>query len=56
MRSGISYENYYQFNLETSDGLHIVITDDMEKLDYYRDTEMETKVLDDEYFDDEDLD
>lgn len=51
VNSGISYENMYQYSHETSDGLHIVITDDMEKLDYYIETEFETKNFDDEYLD-----
>ena len=51
VNSGISYENMYQYSHETSDGLHIVITDDMEKLDYYTETEFETKNFDDEYLD-----
>lgn len=55
VNSGISYENVYQYSLETSDGLHIVITDDMEQLDYYKDTEMETKSFDDDYLDNKDL-
>ncbi len=49
--SGMFYENTYQYSFETDDGLHIVITDNMNELDYYIETEMETKSFDDEYLD-----
>lgn len=50
--SGMFYENKYQYNHETDDGLHIIITDNnMNELDYYIETEMETKNFDDEYLD-----
>ena len=45
------YENTYQYSHETDDGLYIVITDNMNELDYYIETEMETKNFDDEYLD-----
>lgn len=49
--SGMFYENTYQYSHETDDGLYIVITDNMNELDYYIETEMETKNFDDEYLD-----
>lgn len=49
--SGMFYENTYQYSHETDDGLYIVITDIMNELDYYIETEMETKNFDDEYLD-----
>lgn len=49
--SGMFYENTFQYSHETADGLHIVITDNMNELDYYIETEMETKNFDDEYLD-----
>lgn len=49
--SGIFYENTYQYSYETDDGLHIVITDNMNELDYYAETEFETKNFDEEYLD-----
>lgn len=49
--SGMLYENIYQYSHETDDGVHIVITDNMNELDYYIETEMETKNFDDEYLD-----
>lgn len=49
--SGMFYENTFQYSYETADGLHIVITDNMNELDYYIETEMETKNFDDEYLD-----
>lgn len=49
--SGMFYENTCQYSHETDDGLYIVITDNMNELDYYIETEMETKNFDDEYLD-----
>lgn len=49
--SGMFYENTFQYSHETADGLHIVITDNINELDYYIETEMETKNFDDEYLD-----
>ena len=49
--SGMTFSNGYQYTHETPDGLHIVITDNMEKLDYYTETEFETKSFDEEYLD-----
>lgn len=48
--SGMFYENTFQYSHETADGLHIVITDDLDDLQYYKDTEVETKLLDEEEF------
>lgn len=49
--SGMFYENTFQYSHESDDGLHIVITDNVNELDYYIETEMETKNFDDEYLD-----
>ena len=48
---GMFHENTYQYSHETDDGLHIVITDNMNELDYYTETEFETKNFDEEYLD-----
>ena len=50
LNSGITFSNVYQYTHETPDGLHIIITDDLDDLQYYRDTEVETKLLDEEEF------
>lgn len=47
--SGMTFSNVYQYTHETSDGLHIIITDDLDDLQYYKDTECETRSLDDEF-------
>lgn len=47
---GMNFSNVYQYTHETSDGLHIIITDDLDDLQYYRDTEVETKLFDEEEF------
>mgnify|MGYP000914290250 FL=1 len=47
--SGMTFSNVYQYTHETQDGLHIVITDDLDDLQYYKDTEVETKLLDEEF-------
>lgn len=49
LNSGISFSSVYQYTHETSDGLYIVITDDLDDLQYYKDTECETKSLDEEF-------
>lgn len=46
----MTFSNVYQYTHETSDGLHIIITDDLDDLQYYKDTEVETKLLDEEEF------
>ena len=48
--SGMTFGNVYQYTHETSDGLYIIITDDLDDLQYYRDTEVETKLFDEEEF------
>lgn len=48
--SGMTFSNVYQYTHETSDGLHIVITDDLDDLQYYKDTKCETKSLDEEEY------
>lgn len=48
INSGMTFSNIYQYTHETSDGLHIVITDDLDDLQYYKDTEVETMSLDEE--------
>ena len=48
LNSGITFSNVYQYTHETSDGLHIIITDDLDDLQYYKDTEVETRSLDEE--------
>lgn len=48
MDSGMLFSNVYQYTHETVDGLHIVITDDLDDLQYYKDTEVETRSLDEE--------
>lgn len=48
--SGMTFSNVFQYTHETSDGLHIVITDDLDDLQYYKDTECETKLLDEEEY------
>lgn len=50
LNSGMTFSNIYQYTHETVDGLHIVITDDLDDLQYYKDTEVETKLLDEEEF------
>lgn len=50
LNSGMTFSNVYQYTHETSDGLHIIITDDLDDLQYYRDTEVETKLFDEEEF------
>ena len=50
LNSGISFSNVYQYTHETSDGLYIIITDDLDALQYYKDTEAETKLFDEEEF------
>lgn len=47
--SGMTFSNVYQYTHETSDGLHIIITDDLDDLQYYKDTECETRTLDEEF-------
>ena len=49
LNSGMTFSNMYQYTHETSDGVHIVITDDLDDLQYYKDTECETRSLDEEY-------
>ena len=48
--SGMTFGNVYQYTYETPDGLHIVITDDLDDLQYYKDTECETRSLDEEEY------
>lgn len=43
INSGMTFSNVYQYTHETSDGLHIIITDDLDDLQYYKDTEVETR-------------
>lgn len=50
INSGMTFSNVYQYTHETSDGLHIIITDDLDDLQYYKDTEVETRSLDEEEF------
>ena len=50
LNSGMTFSNVYQYTHETSDGLHIIITDDLDDLQYYKDTEVETKLFDEEEF------
>lgn len=50
LNSGTTFSNVYQYTCETPDGLHIVITDDLDDLQYYKDTECETKLLDEEEY------
>lgn len=50
LNSGMTFSNVYQYTHETSDGLHIIITDDLDDLQYYKDTEAETKLFDEEEF------
>lgn len=49
INSGMTFSNVYQYTHETSDGLHIIITDDLDDLQYYKDTEVETRSLDEEF-------
>ena len=49
LNSGMTFSNVYQYTHETSDGLHIVITDDLDDLQYYKDTECETRSLGEEF-------
>lgn len=49
INSGMTFSNVYQYTHETSDGLHIIITDDLDDLQYYKDTEAETRSLDEEF-------
>lgn len=49
LNSGMTFSNVYQYSHETPDGLHIVITDDLDDLQYYKDTEVETRSLDEEF-------
>lgn len=46
----MTFSNVYQYTHETSDGLYIIITDDLDDLQYYKDTEAETKLFDEEEF------
>ena len=48
--AGMTFSNVYQYTHETSDGLHIIIADDLDDLQYYKDTECETKLLDEEEY------
>ena len=48
--SGMTFSNIYQYTHETSEGLHIIITDDLDDLQYFKDTECETRSLDEEEF------
>lgn len=50
LNSGMTFSNVYQYTHETPDGLHIVITDDLDDLQYFKDTECETKLLDEEEY------
>lgn len=49
LNSGMTFSNVYQYTHETSDGLHIIITDDSDDLQYYKETECETRSLDEEF-------
>ena len=49
INSGILFENVYQYTKETSDGLHIIITDDLDELQYFKDTEAETKLFEEDW-------
>ena len=49
INSGMIFSNVYQYTHETSDGLHIIITDDLDDLQYYKDTEGETRSLEEEF-------
>ena len=49
INSGMTFSNVYQYTHETSDGLHIIITDDLDDLQYYKDTEVETRSLAEEF-------
>lgn len=48
LNSGMTFSNVYQYTCETVDGLHIVITDDLDDLQYFKDTECETRSLEEE--------
>lgn len=48
LNSGMTFSNVYQYTCETVDGLYIVITDDLDDLQYYKDTECETRSLEEE--------
>lgn len=50
LNSGMTFSNMYQYTHETIDGVHIVITDDLDDLQYYKDTECETRSFDEEEF------
>lgn len=50
LNSGMTFSNVYQYTCETVDGLHIVITDDLDDLQYYKDTKCDTRSFDEEEF------